>query len=55
MGNMGKAVWQSNYYERVIRNEHELDRIREYIEYNPANWGQDKNNPDTWESVALAL
>ena len=26
--------WQRNYYERVIRNEKELDEIREYTMYN---------------------
>jgi putative transposase len=48
-GTMGRPVWQSNYCEHIIRNEHELGRIREYIQYNPANWGQDKNNPSNWE------
>ena len=28
-------VWHRNYYEHVIRNENELDKIREYIENNP--------------------
>ncbi len=26
-----ERLWQSNYYEHVIRNERALDRIREYI------------------------
>ena len=25
-------VWQRNYYEHIVRNESEWDRIREYIE-----------------------
>ncbi|MCG8606797.1 hypothetical protein MJD09_17660 [bacterium] len=27
----GNPVWQRNYYERVIRDEDELNRVREYI------------------------
>ena len=36
------SVWQRNYYERVIRNEPELNRIRNYILQNPLNWDIDK-------------
>ena len=39
------TLWQRNYYERIIRNESELNRIREYIEANPAKWASDKENP----------
>ncbi len=35
--------WQRNYYERVIRNDRELNLIREYIIYNPYNWESDDN------------
>ena len=31
-------LWQRNYYERVIRNESELSRFREYIMDNPLRW-----------------
>ncbi len=34
-------VWQRNYYEHIIRNENELDRIREYIINNPLKWSFD--------------
>lgn len=37
--------WQRNYYEHVIRNENELIRIREYVQYNPLNWALDRENP----------
>ena len=37
--------WQRNYYEHVIRNEDELNRIREYIQNNPLKWHLDKENP----------
>lgn len=38
-------LWQRNYYEHIIRDEHELNRIRVYIINNPAQWAQDENNP----------
>jgi len=37
--------WQRNYYEHIIRNENELNRIREYIINNPAQWAEDEYNP----------
>jgi antitoxin (DNA-binding transcriptional repressor) of toxin-antitoxin stability system len=43
--NPGHPVWQRNYYERVIRNENELSRVREYICNNPLQWALDTNNP----------
>jgi len=41
-----KSIWQRNYYEHVIRNERELEKIREYIAGNPAQWSLDRENPD---------
>ena len=41
--------WQPNYYERIIRNKNEMNRIREYITSNPARWDWDHNNPDRIE------
>jgi putative transposase len=38
-------LWQRNYYERVIRNDNELTRAREYIVNNPLKWPEDENNP----------
>ena len=40
-------LWQRNYYEHVIRNEEELDRVRQYIVDNPARWEHDPENPDS--------
>ena len=34
-------VWQRNYWEHIIRDEPELNRIREYISNNPATWDSD--------------
>jgi len=41
----GIPIWQRNYYEHIIRNENELNRIREYILNNPLQWDNDENNP----------
>ncbi len=30
-------LWQRNYYEHIVRNESELNRIRQYIIDNPGN------------------
>ena len=38
-------VWQRNYYEHIIRDEADLNRIREYIASNPARWDEDDENP----------
>jgi putative transposase len=36
------CIWQRNYYERIIRNENEFDRISRYIEENPVKWRVEK-------------
>jgi len=41
----GAPVWQRNYHEHVIRNDRDLDRIRQYITENPAQWAEDGFNP----------
>jgi REP element-mobilizing transposase RayT len=38
-------LWQRNYYDHIIRKKEDLNKIRQYIKYNPANWELDKNNP----------
>ena len=38
-------IWQRGYYDRVIRNENELNSLREYIHYNPLSWKNDDENP----------
>jgi putative transposase len=39
--------WQRNYYERILRNDDELARVRHYIAENPARWDRDDENPYT--------
>lgn len=40
------TLWQPKYFDRIIRNENELDRIREYIFLNPQQWEYDTNRPE---------
>ena len=42
-GTPGAKLWQRNYWERIIRDENELNRIREYIINNPLNWHDDEH------------
>jgi REP element-mobilizing transposase RayT len=44
-GTQGAPLWQRNYWEHIIRNDDDLNRIRQYIVNNPANWANDDNNP----------
>lgn len=38
-------IWQRNYHEHIIRNENDLNHIREYIINNPLQWSTDDENP----------
>jgi REP element-mobilizing transposase RayT len=42
---LGLPVWQRNYYEHVIRDEDDLDRVRRYIAENALRWEEDPENP----------
>jgi len=44
-GSSGQPLWQRNYYEHVIRDDGSLNRIRQYISDNPAQWEFDHENP----------
>ena len=37
--------WQSRFYDHIIRDQDSLNRIREYITNNPAQWELDEHNP----------
>ena len=41
--------WPRGYYDRVVRNEHELENIYEYIEQNPYNWEEDVLNDQQYD------
>ncbi len=38
----GEPFWQRNYYEHIIRDEPDLNRIRQYIDENPLKWMDDR-------------
>ena len=38
----GVVLWQKGYYEHVIRDDADYERILEYIANNPAQWASDK-------------
>ena len=37
-GTSGVTLWQRGFYEHIVRNQHDLDDIREYIRTNPLRW-----------------
>jgi putative transposase len=45
-GTPGEPVWKRNYFDRVIRDEDELEHLRRYIDENPLKWEIDRENPD---------
>lgn len=44
----GTPVWLRNYFERIVRNQDELDRAREYILNNPLQWQIDRTEDPNW-------
>jgi REP element-mobilizing transposase RayT len=46
-GCSGSKIWQRDYYERIIRDEPELLRIRRFIHDNPLHWEQDQVRPSS--------
>ena len=40
-----QKLWQRKFYDRMIRNENELQNIRETIINNTMKWELDKENP----------
>ena len=41
----GTRIWQRNYYDHVIRDDLDLQRIRQYITDNPMQWELDQLHP----------
>lgn len=39
-------AWQSRFHDRIIRNDEELNRARQYIINNPLKWELDKNSKE---------
>jgi putative transposase len=38
-------LWQRGYFDHVVRDDRDLERIREYIATNPLRWAPDRGNP----------
>ena len=49
----GMKLWQRNYWEHIIHNDDELNRIRQYIMDNPARWEMDRDNPEAFRQPAI--
>jgi REP element-mobilizing transposase RayT len=45
LGYPGRPLWQRNYYDRVVRNTDEIEKIRQYIRENRFCWNEDRYNP----------
>ncbi len=43
-GTPGTRFWQRDYYEHIVRDERDLERIRRYIINNPRRWQEDRDN-----------
>jgi putative transposase len=44
-------LWQRNYYEHVVRDGADMERICDYIATNPQRWAEDQlhpGNPCRW-------
>jgi len=42
----GAIFWQRDFWEHIIRDESDLNRICSYIETNSARWISDQLHPD---------
>ena len=43
---IGEKIWQSSYYDHIIRNEADYLTKAKYIEDNPARWQEDEYAPE---------
>lgn len=42
----GTRIWQRNYHDHIIRDDADLQRLRQYIQDNPMKWELDQLHPD---------
>lgn len=38
----GERIWQRSYHDHIIRDEADLNRLREYVQNNPSRWTEDR-------------
>jgi REP-associated tyrosine transposase len=43
-GTPGRLLWQRDFYEHIVRDDDELNKIRDYIRTNPLRWNTDPEN-----------
>jgi REP element-mobilizing transposase RayT len=43
-GTPARPLWQRDFYDHIVRNEDELNKIRKYIRTNPLRWASDPDN-----------
>jgi len=48
-------IWQSRFYDHIIRDNDDLDRIRRYIQENPERWEKDRNRKNEPEKKPLPV
>ena len=41
-----KRIWQRSFHDHIVRDDDDLNRVREYILNNPLQWALDAENPD---------
>lgn len=46
-------LWQRSFYDHIIRSDVVLSRIREYIQNNPLNWENDRNNTENLSDLII--
>ena len=46
-------IWQKSYFDHIIRGGEDLERIQEYVLYNPQNWDKDNLNPISLQNTDL--
>jgi putative transposase len=39
-------AWQMRFYDHIIRDNDDLERVRRYIRENPGKWGKDRNQSE---------
>jgi putative transposase len=45
------TIWQKSFYDHIIRDVEDLQRVREYIQNNPLQWELDEMNPRNYVST----
>jgi putative transposase len=54
-GITGQPVWQRNYFERVVRDGKEMEKVQRYIGENPMRWEFDRENPEAVKPERLEI